>query len=173
MAKFVAVVIPQRGFNEFEFHEIRKAFAERNVIALFASKLKYAAYGDNGEQYLPNMGLGEIRVERYDALIFLGGSGALQFHNDKSAHAYITQFHSSGKIVAALSSAVVTLANAGVLDGKKISCPEGDAATLSASAQCITDAIAIDGTIVTARDPKDAKAFGFAISDLLLNEQPL
>src|SRR3989338_5175910 len=98
MAKFIAMVIPQKGFDEHTFHEMRKAFASKNVLVLIASKQKTSAYGDTtNENFLPNMTIGEIRLDKYDALLFIGGKG-FAYENDVVVKHFIKKFVESDKI---------------------------------------------------------------------------
>ncbi len=142
MAKFVAMVIPQRGFDEHTFHEMRKAFASKNILVLVASKQKTSAYGDTtNENFLPNMTIGEIRVEKYDALLFVGGKG-FAYDKDVVAKHFVKTFLENGKIVCAIGNAIP------ILDG-----------------------IEENSRIFREENTQNAKDFGLKLSGILLGEQ--
>ena len=142
MAKFVAMVIPQRGFDEHSFHEMRKAFASKNILVLVASKQKTSAYGDTtNENFLPNMSLGEMRAERYDALLFIGGKG-FAYDNDVVARHFVKKFIEDGKLVCAIGNTMP------ILDG-----------------------IEENWQIMKEENTQNAKEFGLKISEVLLGEK--
>ncbi len=141
MAKFVAMVIPQRGFDEHSFHEMRKAFASKNILVLVASKQKTSAYGDaTNENFLPNMSLGETRVDKYDALLFIGGKG-FAYDKDVVAKHFVKKFLDDGKLVCAIGNAL------SILDG-----------------------IEENWQIFKEENTQNAKEFGLKISGILLGE---
>ena len=142
MAKFVAMMIPQRGFDEHSFHELRKAFASKNILVLVASKQKTSAYGDTpNENFLPNMSLGEMRAERYDALLFIGGKG-FAYDNDVVARHFVKKFIEDGKLVCAIGNTMP------ILDG-----------------------IEENWQIMKEENTQNAKEFGLKISEVLLGEK--
>src|SRR3989338_6839975 len=109
IVKFVAMVIPQKGFDEHTFHEMRKAFASKNILVLIASKQKTSAYGDTtNENFLPNMTIGEMRVDRYDALLFVGGKGFI-YDKDVVLKHFIRKFLENNKLVCAIGNAISVL----------------------------------------------------------------
>ncbi len=141
MAKFVAMVIPQHGFDEHSFHEMRKAFASKNVLVLIASKQKTSAYGDaTNENFLPNMTIGEMRVDRYDALLLMGGKG-FAYDKDVVVKHFIMKFLENSKPVCAVGNAT------SALDGIKSS------------------------LVMKEADTQKAKEFGLRISNRLLGIQ--
>ncbi len=142
MAKFVAMMIPQRGFDEHSFHELRKAFASKNILVLVASKQKTSAYGDTtNENFLPNMSLGETRVERYDALLFIGGKG-FEYDKDVVANHFVKAFLENGKLVCAIGNSI------SILDG-----------------------IEENWQVLKEENRENAKDFGLKISEILLGEK--
>ncbi|MBC7348303.1 MAG: DJ-1/PfpI family protein, partial [Clostridia bacterium] len=73
-----------------------------------------------------------------------------------------------GKVLGAICLAPVTLANAGVLAGRKATVFSPEAKRLEAAGAKYTGAgVEIDGRIVTASGPENAKDFGEAIAALL------
>ena len=141
MAKFVAMVIPQRGFDEHSFHEMRKAFASKNILVLVASKQKTSAYGDaTNENFLPNMSLGEIRIDKYDAILFMGGKG-FEYDKDVVARHFVKKFLENGKLVCAIGNASAILNDV-----------EGN------------------NNIMTEENTQNARDFGLKISEVLLGE---
>ena len=72
------------------------------------------------------------------------------------------------KIIAAICIAPVTLANAGILNGKKATVfPSGKNDLIRNGAKYTGDSVTVDGNIITANGPMAAEAFGKKIVEML------
>ena len=83
-----------------------------------------------GAKVKPEILLSDVKEEDYFAIIFIGGQGSSQYFNDTSAHSLAKKFFNNNKIVGAICIAPSTLANAGLLKGKKANCYPSEAPNL-------------------------------------------
>ena len=119
----------------------------------------------------PDILLNQVKVKDYDAILFIGGSGSSEYWNDKTAHGIAQEAVKQDKVLGAICIAPVTLANAGVLKGKKVTVwPSEGIKIRNLGAQYIPSSVQVDGKIITADGPKSAKAFGEAIVKTLSAE---
>ena len=111
----------------------------------------------------------DMDVNEYDALVFVGGSGASVYFNNTRILEMAKQSYEKGKITAAICIAPVILANAGILEGKKATVWNGEFKTMleSKGAQYTGNSVEQDGKIITANGPSAAKQFGETISKSL------
>jgi protease I len=108
--------------------------------------------------------LKDVKADEYDVVVFVGGSGAKEYWNDLTAHSLAKSAAEKGKLVCAICIAPVTLANAGLLEGKKATVWKGNATALKQKGATYTGAdVETDGKFITADGPESAAKFGRAI----------
>ncbi|MCD6082498.1 DJ-1/PfpI family protein, partial [Candidatus Aerophobetes bacterium] len=115
--KKAVMIIAEKNFRDEELFEPKKILEAEGVKVIVASTSFNTARGMLGGKVKPDMLLSEIKVDDYDAIIFVGGSGASQYWNDSLAHNIAKEAVEKNKVLGAICIAPVTLANAGVLTG--------------------------------------------------------
>jgi len=121
-----------------------------------------------GAQVKPDLLLKDVAVSDYDAIVFVGGSGAQEYWNDPVAHAIAKEAVAQGKVLAAICIAPTTLAKAGVLQGKKVTAFSSEAGALKACGANYTGAsVERDGLLITANGPQAATKFAEEIAKAL------
>lgn len=123
------------------------------------------AKGMFGGTVKPDTTLEDVDVSRFDALVFVGGSGAKIYFDDPTAHRLAREAYENGRVVAAICIAPSTLANAGLLGGKKATCFPSESQNLREKGAVYTGKpVEQDGRIVTADGPGSAREFGRVIA---------
>lgn len=169
--KKVLMIIANNNFRDEELNDPKEVLEGRGVKVVVASSSLREASGMLGMRYKPDITLGDVKVEEYDVIVFIGGGGSSEYWNDKKAHDIARGAISSGKILGAICIAPVTLANAGLLNGKKVTVFPSEAGKLrSKGALCTGKDVERDGKIITASGPVAAKAFGVALIGALEEE---
>jgi protease I len=170
--KRIVMIIAEKDFRDEELFEPEDMLIDQGAVVTIASTTKDSVRGMEGATVHPDMLVSEIKPENWDAVVFVGGMGASQYWDDSTAHAIARGTLDGGKILAAICIAPVTLANAGLLQGKKATCWESEAGKLKAKGAEYTGAnVERDGKIITANGPKAAIAFGLELS-AVLQEKP-
>lgn len=166
--KRAAMVISHEGFRDEELLDTKKALEKNGVEVRVASTEITEAKGKLGAKVMPDILFKDIDLKDFDALIFVGGPGSVQYWSSPLAHKLLKEAVSSGKVSAGICAASVTLAYAGILKGKRATVFPGDAQELIANGANYTAShVERDGRIITADGPLAAYAFGEEIAKAL------
>ncbi|MEA5001090.1 MAG: DJ-1/PfpI family protein [Endomicrobiaceae bacterium] len=159
MKKIVFVVAP-KVFRDEEYAEPKSILEKANIKVTTASTVIGEIYGKIKIKAQSEILVSDISVSDYDAIFFVGGGGSSIYFNDLSVHKLVNDFYNSGKVVSAICSGSVILANSGILKGKKATVFPGDAqALISAGADYTAKDVETDGNIITGNGPAAAKKF--------------
>ena len=162
--KKVLMIIASNKFRDEELFESRKVLNQAGAVTIVASSKVGTITGMLGGEAEASADIKKVKVSDYDAVIFVGGTGAGEYFNDPTAHKIAQEAASAGKVVGAICIAPSTLANAGLLKGKKATCYVSEKANLIAKqAEYSGKGVEVDGKIITADGPGSAKAFGQAL----------
>jgi protease I len=164
----ILMVLAQRDFRDEEFIEPRHALESAGHRVIIASKSIGPCTGVRGSTVRASVALSEVRANRYDGVVFVGGEGARAYFDDPAAHRIAIELSRAGKLLGAICLAPVILARAGVLMGKRATAfpPDLDALT-ERRALARHQEVVIDGKLVTASSPSYARAFGAALVQVL------
>lgn len=170
--KRIVMIIAQKDFRDEELLEPESILDDQGAIVTIASTTMDSVKGMQGEVVYPDMLVGDIKPEEWDAVVFVGGAGASQYWDDSTAHAIAKGAMDAGKVLGAICIAPVTLAHAGLLQGKKATCWQSEGDKLKAKGAEYTGAeVERDGKIITASGPEAAISFGLKLSEAL-QEKP-
>jgi len=173
MGMDVLMVIASRDFRDEEYREPAAALAHAKAGVVVASSTRDEVTGMLGYKVKPDLLLSEVDVSRYAAVVFVGGSGASEYFNDAMAHRIAQEAAAKGKLVCAICIAPSTLANAGLLKGRKATCFASERGNLKAKgAIVVAQGVVRDGKVITADGPGNAKGFAKAICEALAETVP-
>jgi len=166
--KKILMVVAPENFRDEELEEPMGVFTRSGAEVTIASKGVTRATGMFGAEVNVDKNLAEVSAEEYDAVIFVGGSGAAVYFNDSRAHELATNALKGGKIVGAICIAPSTLANAGLLKGKKATSFSSEKKNLKKrGAEYTGAAVERDGQIITGRGPEAAEEFGKEVASAI------
>jgi protease I len=111
----------------------------------------------------------DVSVGDYDALVLPGGTvNPDKLRLDADAVDFVREFVRSGKPVAAICHGPWTLVEAGVVEGRTVtSYPSIRTDLTNAGATVVDREVAVDGNLITSRNPDDLPAFCAALVDAL------
>jgi protease I len=162
--KKVVMVVPSKGFWDIELTKAKEIFEQNGLMVTIASSTLKEATGMFGTKVKPNVVLSKVGGTPYDAIVLLGGEGAVQYWDDPQAHRLIKEALRKGKVLGAISIAPIILSNAKILKGKKATVWPTLSNRLKCSGAIYTgNAIEVDGNIVTADRPDSVEEFANAI----------
>lgn len=161
----VLFVIAHEGFRDEECFQPKEVLKNHEVV--IASTETSPATGSLGGRITPDITIDEAldRISDFDAVVFVGGPGANVYFDDPVAHK-IAQ--NAKNVLAAICIAPVTLAKAGVLEGKRATVWDDGQGTQAKilednGASYVAEDVVVDGKLITANGPKAAKKFGEAV----------
>ncbi len=158
------MVIARRDFRDEELLVPRAGLEESGIRVTIASSVRTESRGMLGAVVKPDILLQDAAAGDYDAVVFVGGTGAAEYWEDGVAHALARGAYAAGKVVAAICIAPVTLARAGVLTGRKATVWASEARQLTAAgAEYTGTVVERDGRVITASGPGGAGAFAAEI----------
>jgi protease I len=167
-SKQALFIIASQGFRDEEFREPQKLLKAKGVKITVASSSLKPSKGMLGMVVKPEILVKKIEVEKYDAILFIGGIGAKEFFKDKHIHQIVKKAFKKKKIIGAICIAPSILANAGILKGKKATSFSSELQNLKdKGARIIAKDVVIDGRIITASGPQAASKFARAIAKMM------
>jgi len=172
MSKKALFIIAQEDYQDKEYGDTKKVLEDAGVEVITASKEVGPCQGAFGLTTEATVALTEVNVSDYDAIVFIGGSGASVYQHDTQAHLTAQEAINRNKILAAICISPTTLAYAGVLEGKKATVWDDGKRTqakiLEENGATFTgEEVTVDGNIITANGPPAAEKFGQAILEKL------
>jgi protease I len=164
LRKSVLLIIPARDFNEEEYLIIKGSFENQGFRVFIASDATGLCTGKKGLRVKADISLLNIHPGNFDALIFIGGSGVKEYWNNQILHGISRKFTENRKPAAAICSAAVILAKAGLLNNIAATCYSKDRKELErAGAEYKESPVVVRKNIITAQGPASAAEFADAI----------
>jgi len=162
------LIIPAENFHDQELFETRRFLDTAGVQTFVASTKIGAIRGMLGNTAEATAAITSLKVDDYDAIVFVGGLGAALYLDSPVALNIAREAAAKRKVLAAISVAPTILANAGVLRGVRATSFISERVTLERAGARYTGApVERDGLIVTAASPTMASEFARAIADAL------
>lgn len=167
----IAMIIAKDGFRDEEYSQPKEIFINAGFkVDTFSSSLG-TAKGMLGMTTKVDKLIDELKVDDYDAIVFVGGVGSSEYWDNPVAHKIAREATAKNKVLAAICIAPVTLAKAGVLKGKKATVyPSEENQLKQLGANYTKKDVEVDGNIVTASGPYAARQFGEKIKEILLKK---
>jgi protease I len=166
----VLMIIACSQFRDEELATPKEVFEKEGFKVTVASDKTEGCKGMLGAEAKVDGLLGDMSARDFDAVVFVGGSGAKVFFDDADAHRVAKEADEAGKLLAAICIAPSILARAGVLKGKKATVWKGEeyvGILKDGGSVYEGESVVVDGRIVTANGPDAAQAFGEKIAELL------
>ena len=158
----IVMIIASTNFRDEEFEVPKTIFEQNNCTVTVASSSLNECVGTLGDKVKPDLLLQDVKVEQYDAVVFVGGGGAKEYFDNEIALNLAKQAYTKGKVIAAICIAPNILANAGILKGRKATCNDSKN-LIEKGAIYSGKPVDIDGKIITGKDPAAAKEFASAV----------
>jgi protease I len=166
--KKVVLVIAASNFRDEEYFTPKEILTRAGATVITVSSSLKEARGMLGGKAQPELLVKDIKVDEVAGVIFIGGIGSSEYWNDPVAHRVAQETHQKGKVVAAICIAPVTLLNAGLLKGKKVTGFSSIKNQLvQGGANYTGKPVEVDGRIITGYGPEAAEAFGEALKKAL------
>ena len=155
------MVIAHQNFRDEEYFKPRQVFDRNGFNVTVCSSKPGTAVGKLGAKVEPDTTIDSVKAEDYDGLVFIGGGGSSEYFNSAVAHSLAKEMAAAGKPVGAICVAPMTLANAGLLNGRSFTAFPSVVEQIKAKGGIFADVGTVqDGLIITADEPGSAEQFG-------------
>ena len=158
------------GFEEIEAVTIVDVLRRAGLTVLMAGVTDRGVTGSHGIQVQADTLLKDINLTDITAIVLPGGPGVKTLKDHQPLKEMLQTHYRSGKLTAAICAAPLVLSEAGILTDKKATSYPSVQDQIKCGAY-LTDAVVIDGNIVTSRGPGTAMAFSLALVEVLLGKE--
>ena len=163
-AKKVLFILPTGRFEDGIYLQT-KGMLERNGCKVYGAALvKKTVFGLKTTRGVVDYAFSEVNPADFKALVLIGGIGANEFLTCEPLLELIRQANAQGVILAAIANTPLTLAKAGVLQGKKATLLFFEAKNLAAlGGEYTGDGVTVDGNLITGKGPEMTEKFAITI----------
>lgn len=164
----ILIFLPKKDFNEEEFTILKRLLLKAGKQIFITSDDHFVCSGSKGMKVKSDTSFFNINVNNFSAFILVGGAGSKAYWNNHILQKIIIKFFVLGKVVAAICSSPIILANAGILNNKKATCYSEDKMELINSGIDYQDKnLVVDVNVVTADNSRSAQQFAETILHLI------
>jgi protease I len=163
------LILATDGFEQSELFKPRGSLIDAGATVTLASiktdPIQGMEHDEKGSTITPDLVLGGVRAEDYDALLIPGGvANPDTMRMEEDALRIVRDFFAAGKTVAAICHGPWLLAEADVIDGRTVtSWPSIRTDLKNAGAEVVDKEVQVDGELITSRKPGDIPAFTDAL----------
>jgi protease I len=157
------------GFEQSELFKPREALLDAGATVVLASNkaapIQGMEHDDKGGTITPDISIHDVDAGDYDALVLPGGVGNPdKMRLEEAALEIVRAFFAADKPVAAICHGPWLLAEADVIDGRKLTAwPSIRTDLKNAGAEVVDEQVVVDGKLITSRKPDDIPAFNKAL----------
>lgn len=172
--KSILMVIAYKDFRDEEYFKTRQVLEAAGAQVDVASNQKGTASGADGNTVETDVLIKDVNLGNYDAVVFIGGSGALTYLDNQDSYNLAKATITSNKLLAGICISPVVLAKSGVLEGKKATVwtsPTDKSAVkiLEDNGASFNDkSVVADGMIITGNGPEASEEFAMKIIEVLV-----
>ncbi len=169
----VAFLVAGEGIERVELTEPWQAVADAGFQPVLVSpepgEVQLFDHLDKSDKQAVDVTVSDAAVDDYAALVLPGGvANPDALRMDEGAVAFVRDFMTSGKPVAAICHAPWTLVEADVVRGKSLtSWPSLRTDIVNAGGEWTDEKVVVDGNLITSRNPDDIPAFVSALLEAL------
>jgi len=169
-----SVLVPlAEGCEELEAVTILDLLVRAEINVVSAGLKDGPVRCSRGTVLLPDMTLEKALKQEYDMVVLPGGlPGATHLDEDARIITLLQKMANQNKFTAAICAAPKVLASAGLLDGKEATSYPGVVDKMAIHGlRYSTEAVVIDGKVITSRGPGTAMDFSLTLIEVLLGQQ--
>ncbi|MBZ9572181.1 DJ-1/PfpI family protein [Patescibacteria group bacterium] len=172
--KKIAMIIAFRDFRDVEYLVPKEILEKAGAKITTVSTNSGTAIGADGGDVEVDLLLKELNPADFDAIVFIGGPGCLQYLDNESSYKVAKKTVEQNKVLGSICISPLILAKAGVLSGKRAtvwssSMDRGPVRILEEGGAIYqADLVVVDGKLITGNGPVAAKEFGEKIIEALM-----
>jgi protease I len=164
----ILIFLPAKNFSEEEYLIVKKVFEKTGKTLFVTSDSNNICSGDKGLKVSADINLFNVNEINFAALVLIGGKGIKEYRDNNLIQRIAKNFNKAGKVVSAICSAPIILANAGLLTSVSATCRSEDRNELISIGINYKDTNVVnEGNIITANGPLSAELFAETILNMI------
>ena len=162
------VVVPfAEGFEEIEAITVVDVLRRTDLDVVTVYLEKNPVQGSHNISVLTDMSIQDIKSADFECIALPGGMpGSENLKKNNTVLNLLNQIYSIGGVIAAICAAPIALSQAGLLQGKKVTCYPGFEDMMK-GAHLIDEPVVSDGNVITAKGAGCAIPFALKIVEQL------
>ncbi|MDA8094332.1 MAG: DJ-1/PfpI family protein [Betaproteobacteria bacterium] len=168
------VLVPlASGFEDLEAVTIVDVLRRAGIEVVTAGLQPGLVEGSRKTRVQPDTLIDDVLEQEFDMIALPGGMpGAKNLRDDVRIQSLLGRMARDGRYTAAICAAPIALAQAGVLDGKRVTSFPGflDRVPIPGG-RYVEEAVVVDGKVVTSRGPGTAMDFALELVRLLVGTE--
>ncbi len=172
--KSILFILPSLQFNDTEFSVVKKTLEDNGIKIFIASDSNTLCISNTGRKVKADINFFNIHENNFAGIVFIGGNGARAYWDNVLLQNAAVKFKAAGKIVAAICSAPLILAKAGILNEIPAACYFEDKNELiRLGIEYVEAPVVVKSNIITANEPSSSLNFAQVICDLVLRQKDI
>lgn len=166
----ILIFLSANSFSEEEYLIIKKVFLNAGKRIFITSDSHTVCCGDNGLKVKADTDFYNVNDKNFSAIVLIGGKGSKDYWDNETLHKITRDFQSAGRIVAAICSAPIILARAGLLTNIPTTCWSEDKNELIKLGINYNDrSVVVEKGVITSDGPRSAKQFAETVLNMIKN----
>ena len=164
----ILIFLPANNFSEEEYLTTKQVFLKYGKQIFITSDTNTVCSGDRGMKVGADTDFYNVNDKNFAAIVLIGGKGSKDYWGNESLHRIVKKFQRAGKTVAAICSAPVILARAGLLSNITATCWKEDKNELIKTGINYQErSVVAEKNIITAEGPLSAVQFGETVLNMI------
>jgi len=164
----ILIFLSANNFSEEEYLIVKKVFLNSGKSIFITSDSHTVCSGDNGLKVKADTDFYNVNDKNFSAIVLIGGKGSKDSWDNEQLHNIVKNFKRAGKIVAAICSAPVILARAGLLSNIQATCwAENKNELIKLGINYNDRSVIAEKGVITSDGPRSAEQFAETILNLI------
>ncbi len=164
----ILIFIAANNFSEEEYLIIKQVFLKASRKIFITSDSNTICNGDNGMRVKGDIDFYNVNEKNFSAIVLIGGNGSKQYWDNETLWRIVKNFNASGKVVAAICSAPIILARAGLLSKIPATCWNEDKNELIKLGINYNDrSVIAEKGVITSDGPRSAEQFAETVLNMI------
>jgi deglycase len=164
----ILIFLAANNFSEEEYLITKQVFLKAGRKIFITSDSSTICNGDNGMKVKDDIDFYNVNEKNFSAIVLIGGNGSKQYWDNETLWSIVKKFNASGKVVAAICSAPIILARAGLLSKIPATCWSEDKNELIKLGINYNDrSVIAEKSVITSDGPRSAEQFAETILNMI------
>lgn len=166
----ILIFLSANNFSEEEYLIIKKVFLKAGKGIFITSDSQTVCTGDNGLKVKADIDFYNVNDKNFSVVVLIGGKGSKDYWDNERLHNIVKNFNRAGKIIAAICSAPIILARAGLLTNIPATCWSEDKNELIKLGINYNDrSVIAEKGVITSDGPRSAEQFAETVLNMIKN----